>query len=141
MSVSIPTSDIAGHVRIVDQLYQAFMGGRVEEILPLLAHDVVWTEPDNPFNPGAGTRHGHAGFLEWLRVGHAAEEILVIERQYYLTNADTVAVVGMARCRVRQTGRAYETDFVHLIRFREGRVVHFQEFFDTYAAAEAFRQV
>ncbi len=141
MSVSIPNPGIAEHVRIVDQLYQAFRDRRVEEILPLLANDVVWTEPDNPLNPAAGTRHGHAGFLEWLRVGHAAEEILVIEPRCRLTNADTVAVVGMARCRARQTGRTYETDFVHLIRFSEGRIVHFQEFFDTYAAYEAFRPV
>jgi ketosteroid isomerase-like protein len=40
---------------------------------------------------------------------------------------------------VRSTGKVYETDFVHLIDLRNGRVARFQEFFDTYAAAEAFR--
>ena len=38
----------------------------------------------------------------------------------------------------KPTGRTYETDFVHLITFRDGKIRRFQEFFDTYAAAEAF---
>jgi ketosteroid isomerase-like protein len=33
----------------------------------------------------------------------------------------------------------YETDFVHLVTFRDGKIARFQEFFDTYAASEAFR--
>ena len=36
---------------------------------------------------------------------------------------------------------APERDFVHLVTFKDGRVVKFQEFFDTFAAAEAFRPV
>lgn len=96
-------------------------------------------EPANPLNPAAGTRHGHAGFLEWARIGAGAEEVLVLEPRQYLTGPDTVAVVGFARCRARGSGRSYDTDFVHVIRFRGSQVVQFQEFFDTYAAAEAFR--
>ena len=42
--------------------------------------------------------------------------------------------------RAGSTGKVYETDFVHLIDLRNGRVARFQEFFDTYAAAEAFRR-
>jgi ketosteroid isomerase-like protein len=33
----------------------------------------------------------------------------------------------------------YESDFVHLVQFRNGMITRFQEFFDTYAAGEAFR--
>ena len=50
-----------------------------------------------------------------------------------------MAVVGHTTCRARPTGRIYETDFVYLITFRKGTVARFQEFFDTFAAAEAFR--
>jgi uncharacterized protein len=48
-------------------------------------------------------------------------------------------VIGHTTCRAIPTGRTYETDFVHLVRLRDGKVVRFQEFFDTWAAAEAFR--
>ncbi len=127
------------HVQIVLQLYEAFRRGDVSGIVALLSPDVEWSEPENPFNPAAGTRRGEAGFLEWLRVGHEAEEILVLEPRQILSNPDSVAVVGHSKCLAKPTGRTYDTDFVHVVTFRDGKIVRFQEFFDTFAAAEAFR--
>jgi ketosteroid isomerase-like protein len=66
-------------VTIVQQLYESFAHGRIDDILTLLDSDVEWSEPENPLNPAAGTRRGHAGFLEWARVGADAEEILTLE--------------------------------------------------------------
>lgn len=126
-------------VRIVQEVYELFARRRIDEILPLLDPDIEWSEPENPLNPAAGTRHGHAGFLEWARIGADAEEILTLEPRAYLTGGDAVAVIGHVRCRARRTDRIYDTDFVHLIEFRGDTIVRFQEFFDTYAAAEAFR--
>ena len=39
----------------------------------------------------------------------------------------------------RPTGRTYAMDFVHLVTVVDGKVRRFREFFDTWAAAEAFR--
>src|SRR5215469_9289484 len=108
-------------------------------MLGFISPDVQWGEPNNPFNPAAGTRHGHAGFLEWLRIGSQSEDILVLELRQFLTNRDTVVVVGFVKCRAKSTGKVYETDFIHLVTFQGGKITRFQEFFDTYAAAEAFR--
>ena len=129
----------AESLRIVRQLYAAFGRRDIAGMLAMLDPDVEWGEPANPFNPAGGTRRGHAGFLEWLQTGNAAEEVLELLPQRCLTDADAVAVVGFTRCRARATGRTYETDFVHLVVLRGGKVVRFQEFFDTWAAAEAFR--
>jgi hypothetical protein len=46
-------------------------------------------------------------------------------------------VIGFMRVVLRATGAAYETDFVYLIEVRDGRVVRFHEFFDTWTAAQA----
>lgn len=129
----------ARRIAAVRQLYSAFRIGNVRAILDVLSDDIEWGEPENPFNPAAGTRRGHAGFLEWLRIGREAEEVLVLEPRQFIADGDTVAVVGQTKCRVRSTGRTYETDFVHLIAFQGERITRFQEFFDTYAAGEAFR--
>ena len=127
------------HVQVVLQLYEAFRKGDVGRILALLSPDVEWIEPENPYNPAAGRRTGEAGFREWLKVGHEAEEILVLEVRQMFSNPDGVAVVGHSKCLARATGRTYESDFVHVITFRGDQIVRFQEFFDTFAAAEAFR--
>ena len=127
------------NVELVQQLYAAFRTGDVSGILAILSPDVEWSEPDNPFNPAAGTRRGHDGFLEWLRIGKESEQILALEPRQFLSNSESVAVVGHAKCLAKTTGRAYETDFVHLVTFRNGKIARFQEYFDTYAAGEAFR--
>jgi hypothetical protein len=129
----------AGHVQLVQNLYAAFARRDIPAILGVLSTDVEWAEPDNPFNPCGGTRHGHAGFLEWARIGHEAEDVLSLEPRQFLAGGNSVAVIGHTRCRAKRSGRMYETDFVHVITFRQGQIVRFQEFFDTWAAGEAFR--
>jgi uncharacterized protein len=127
------------HVQVVKDLYVAFARRDMAAILAVLSPDVEWGEPENPYNPAGGLRHGHAGFLEWARIGSQAEDVLALEPQQFLVSDDAVAVVGHTKCLARSTGRTYETDFVHLVTFKDGKVVRFQEFFDTYAAGEAFR--
>ena len=132
-------SNPAGNVASVQKLYAAFANRDIPAILATLSETVEWGEPANPFNPAAGTRHGHAGFLEWLRAGRESEEIIALEPRQFLTDADSVAVVGYTKCLAKPTGRSYETDFVHLITFKNGKIERFKEFFDTYAAADAFK--
>lgn len=133
------TSRTAENVQLVQRVYAAFARGDIAAMLACLAPDVIWGEPDNPFNPSGGTRRGHTGFLEWIAIGRDAEDILALEPRQFLTDGDSVAVVGHTKCRAKLTGRTYETDFVHLISIKDGKVQRFQEFFDTFAAAEAFR--
>ena len=126
-------------IRTVEGLYAAFARHDFPAILAALDADVEWGEPDNPYNPGGGTRHGHEGFLEWVRIRRDAEDVLEVTLRRFLTDAEGVAVVGFTRCRAKNTGREYATEFVHLIGFRGGKIVQFREFFDTFVAAEAFR--
>ena len=127
------------NLALVQELYAAFARRDLKAVLAHLSPDVVWSEPENPFNPSAGTRYGHEGFLEWARIGREAEDIEVLEPQIFLTSEAAVAVLGHTKCRARTTGRAYESDFVHVVTLRDGMITRFQEFFDTYAAGEAFR--
>jgi ketosteroid isomerase-like protein len=120
-------------------LYAAFGRGDISSILGVLDSEVEWGEPDNPFNPTAGTRYGREGVLEWLQIGNQAEEILALEPEQYLVGDETVAVTGHMKCRARATGKVYESEFVHLITITDGKVARFREFFDTYAAGEAYR--
>jgi len=78
-------------------------------------------------------------FLSVIRIGSQLEEILVLEPRHFLSDGDKVAVVGYTKCLAKPTGRTYDTEFVHLIFLREGKIIRFWEFFDTYAAGEAFR--
>lgn len=127
------------NIAMVKQLYHYFSKKDIPSILQLLHEDVEWGEPENPYNPAGGTRKGHAGFLEWVHIGKNAEEILQLDLQRFLTDADSIAVTGHMKCKAIRTKKIYESDFVHLIIIRNNKVWRFQEFFDTYLAGEAFR--
>ncbi|MBX0331103.1 nuclear transport factor 2 family protein [Oscillochloris sp. ZM17-4] len=129
----------AENVTIVQRLYAAFGNRDIPAMLDMLAPDIEWGEPANPYNPAGGTWRGHAGFLSWVDIGREAEDILALEPCKMLVDADSVAVVGHMTCRAIATRKVYESDFVHLVTLRDGKVARFQEFFDTYAAGEAFR--
>ena len=124
---------------VVEAAYRAFGARDIGALLALLSPDVEWGEPDNPLIPSAGTRRGITGVIEWLQIGNQTEEILALEPQRILVDGDTAAVIGHTKVVARPTGRAYDMDFVHLVTVADGKVTRFQEFFDTWIAAEAFR--
>lgn len=127
------------HIDQVRRLYALFGERDIPAILDLLSPEVEWCEPPNPFNPCGGMHRGHSGFLEWANTGRQAEDILALDVHRMLADEDAVAAVGHCRVRAVRTGRVYETDFVHVVTFRDGKIARFQEYFDTYAAGEAFR--
>lgn len=127
------------NVAVVQRLYAAFAARDIPAMVALLTEDVEWGEPPNPYNPAGGTWRGHAGFLQWVEIGSKAEEILILEPRKMLVDDDSVAVVGFMKVRANATGKIYESDWVHLVAVRDGKVARFQEFFDTYVAGEAFR--
>lgn len=127
------------NLAIIKQLYDCFARKDIPRLLQFLHEEVEWGEPENPYNPAGGTRKGHSGFLEWINIGKNTEEILVLNTHRFITDADSVAVIGHMKCRAISTQKIYESDFVHLIILRHNKVLKFQEFFDTYLAGEAFR--
>ena len=128
------------NIKLVQKLYAAFGNSDINTILTMLSDEVEWGEPANPYNPAGGTRYGHKGFLEWVNIGRQAEEIIELNPQKFLTDDDSVAVAGYLKCRVISTGKIYESDFVHLVTIKDGKVIRLREFFDTYIAGEAFRK-
>jgi ketosteroid isomerase-like protein len=48
-------------------------------------------------------------------------------------------MVGFTKCLAEPANKIYETDFVHLFIFRNNKIVKFQEYFDTFITAEAFK--
>lgn len=127
------------NIEVVKSLYEAFGNRNIPGILELLDVNVEWGEPENPFNPAAGKRFGHQGFLDWINIGRSAEEILILRPERFLSDHDTVAATGYMKCKAISTQKIYESDFVHLVVLENGKIKRFQEFFDTYLAGEAFK--
>ncbi|MCP4319547.1 MAG: nuclear transport factor 2 family protein, partial [Hyphomicrobiales bacterium] len=49
----------------------------------------------------------------------------------YIAEGDTVVAVGSTSWRVRATGKDFETPKVDVVRFEDGKIVSFFEYYDT----------
>lgn len=63
-----------------------------------------------------------------------------VELRGFVAQDDTVAALGHYGWHVKSTGREWESDFVHLLTVRDGKVTRFQEYTDTAALGDAFRE-
>jgi ketosteroid isomerase-like protein len=70
----------------------------------------------------------------------AAEETTKFEPKEFIAQGDRVVALGTYAATVRETGRSYETDWVHVFTVKDGKITSFNEFFDSAAASRAFQK-
>ena len=129
----------ADNLKVIEQMYQAFGTGDVDAFLAHVAEDVEWTFPNVPHHPASGIRHGHAGVGEFLQALMESEQIEQMEPREWIADDNSVVVIGFASGTARATGRAFAGEYVHFFKLREGKVVLFKDYPDTYSLAEAVR--
>ena len=66
---------------------------------------------------------------DWQMIHYTPEEFIV--------DGERVAVMGMTGWRHRKTGREFDTPKADFIRFKDGKIVEFYEFYDTAAVMAA----
>jgi uncharacterized protein len=122
----------AQNKQTIEEMYAAFGRGDVPTVLGSLHPEIEWWEAENFMysdkNPYRGPQSVLGGVFmrlgtEWEGFGVEPEEVLdagetVVGRGYY---------VG----KYRQTGREVRAQFAHVFKFRDGRVVKFQQYTDT----------
>lgn len=120
-------------------------GGNVEEILGMFDEtiEMVSPLPDDVPDAIAGTKRSRAeaasyfeGLLrDWEMVEFRAERFIVGE------DGQDIVMVGRAAWRNKATGRIVDSPKVDIHSFRDGKVVRFQEVFDTLGFARALGAV
>lgn len=124
------------HVEIIRAIYNAFAEGDVAGVLGRMSPEIIWNEAENfPYadgNPYIGPEAVAAGVFarcigEWDGFAVEVEELL--------DAGDTV--VGLVRYRgvFKATGRAQNTQAVHVWRLAEGKAARFQQYADTLQVA------
>jgi uncharacterized protein len=110
--------------------YAAFASRDVPMVLALLDPDVKWIETAG--GPFAGTFAGPEDVAEGVfsRVAREWSEFHV-EPEQYVASGDAVAVLGTYRGTYRATGKAMTARFVHVYRFRDGRIVRYESVDDS----------
>ena len=125
------------NVDVVRRGYEAFGRGDINGLLQLLDEQIQWVTPGPAELATSGRRTGRQEVGAFFGAVNDTFEIQRFEPSEFIAQGDRVVVLGSETARVRSTGTTLELDWVHVFTVRDGRVVAFQEHFDTAAVVAA----
>lgn len=129
---------MSDYVRVVRDTYRAFSDGDIAKVLSLLDENVEWHEAENiTYWPG-GPFIGPQAVLEgvFARVPKDFDGFRVTMDRV-IGFGETVLAQGPYSGKALATGRQFDAQVAHIWDFRDGKVVRFQQYSDTWQFAQA----
>lgn len=130
----------SANVSTVKAIYAAFGKGDLQTVLDSLADNVMW-EVIGPASDCTcyGPRQGKVAVAEFFKMGSERHDYKAFEPREFFSSGDVVIVVGSQTLAIRTTKREFKSDWVHVIRVAQGKMVSFREFTDTASYLQASR--
>jgi uncharacterized protein len=125
---------------LVQQAYGHFQSGDIPAVLDLLSEDVEWVTAKVEGVPVSGTWRGREQVGQFFQTLSDVQEVRQFEPRDFVAQDDRVVALGHYAWQVKSTGRVWESDFAHVFAVRDGKATRFQEYADTAAIADAFRE-
>ncbi len=125
---------------IAQQAYDNFKTGNIEALLDQLSDDITWQLPEMDGVPLGGIRTGREGVADFFVTLARDQEVIEFEPREFVAQGDKVVSLGHYKWRVKETGREFESDFVHVFTIRDGKIVGFREHFDSAVVAAAYQK-
>jgi ketosteroid isomerase-like protein len=121
----------------VNALYSAYRARDFDRVAALIHEDIDWIihGPVQVF-AFAGPRHGKAAVLEALATIGTDYELERHTPEIMIVEGDRAAVLSDVAFVQRATNRTLRMRLVNFLRFRDGQLIEFREFSDTYDAVE-----
>ena len=128
------------NTELVLQAYSSFRDGDIPAVLDSLSEDVEWVTAEVVGVPVGGTWRGRDQVGEFFQTLSDVQEARQFEPREFVAQDDRVVALGHYAWHVKSTGREWESDFAHVFSVRDGKVTRFQEYTDTAALGDAFRE-
>ena len=125
-------------IDVVNTLYAAFARQDGPAIMALLDPETIWTLYAPPPHPYGGTFHGVAGVATFLGAIGASVDVLALASDEFVAQGNVVTVVGHETIRAKATGKTLTHRWVQLFEVRNGKIVRFEEFYDSASALGIF---
>lgn len=122
---------------LVHELYDAYERREFDRVAALLHDDIDWIiyAPPNLF-PFAGHRKGRGAVLTTLGAIAAQYQLERYRPKTIIVEGDRAAVMSDVSFLQRSTNRTIRFQLVNFLRWRDGRIVEFREFANTFDVAE-----
>ncbi len=92
------------------------------------------------FVPLAGKRTGRDGVADFFATLARDQDVLEFEPGEIIAQNDKVVSLGHYKWQVKETGRDFESDFVHIFTIRDGKIAGLREHFDSAVVAAAYQK-
>ena len=127
------------HVATVKQLYADVVAKNLNGVFDSLTDDIKWEPPFTSEIHHTKPRTGKSEVKDWI-IEMAGELTYsqVLPQAIYADN-DAVIVKGFFEGQANNTGRSFQSDWVHIWKFRGDKIYHYQAFWNTSNVASALK--
>jgi ketosteroid isomerase-like protein len=127
--------------KTVEAIYSALARRDEAALRDLVDPQIEWNSSENFLYAEHNPYVGIEMFLEFQHQIQADWETFSIRRDEILNAADTVIVRGRYQGKFRGTGFGLDAEFVHVLRFRAGKLVNGQSYTDTAQFRDAVKHL
>jgi ketosteroid isomerase-like protein len=126
---------MASNVEATKKGYECFQRGDIPSLIRDLLDDNCICISPGPSDklPWAGTFNGKNEIANFFAQVGENLEFSEFARREMIEQGETVVVLGTLAGRAKKTAKAVKNEWAHVFKFRQGKVVFFQEYIDTAA--------
>jgi ketosteroid isomerase-like protein len=119
------------------QGYEAFGSGDLEGATANFADDIRWENPEASQIPNNGVTEGKDNVKQlFAELGNYWASFTITPDEF-IESGETVVVLSHSEAEAKDTGTEVKLPWVHVWRFRDGKITEVQALTDTALAAEA----
>ena len=121
------------NVQFAKEIYAAFSRGDIPTVLAGFHPEVQWRQAEgNPYQPDGASWVGPQAVLEKLFMRIAAEwDGFTVTVRALHDAGEHVVMEGRYTGTYKPSGRSVDAQVCHVLRFREGKLLGFQQYVDT----------
>ena len=126
---------MASNIETTKKGYEFFERGDIPALIKeIIDENCTWISPGPKDKlPWAGTFKGKQEIANFFaQVGQNLEFSEFAPREM-IEQGDTVVVLGTLAGRAKKTGKSIKNEWAHVFKYRQGKIVFFQEYIDTAA--------
>ena len=130
-------TDVTDNAATIRGVYDAFLRGDIPAVVAAMDPQIEWNEAEHvTYWPGTPFIGPHAVLTGvFARLAHDFDNFRV-EVGRIVAGGDTVLVEARYRGTARATGKALDAQVAHVWDLRDGTIVRFQEYVDTWQFAQ-----
>jgi uncharacterized protein len=127
------------NIAIVKQIYADVVAKNLEGFLAVLTDDIQWIPPFVPIIQHTKPRNGKKEVTDWvIEMAGEVTYTQVTPHDIYADN-NAVIVKGFFEGKSNTTDKPFQSDWVHIWKFRDDKIFHYQAFWNTYNVASSLQ--